>query len=372
MRATERTPGFLEQRPLSGLLMAALAAALASAFIYWAGYRWGIAHGADVDTHAEAYAGVVAGVLGTAVALGGSMVAIYLAAFAIRLQRLQNERDDRQAQVELLSVLTEQSGSFLRPYGEVVSTVRRMIGILEINAHDTIWKRVEDPMQVDVSVVQAFRPVVARLATETRALSERLADLSRAANANPFANAIFRHAFRGSWQPLLVAGEQEALPLASLQSVSLVVETHAGRLEALAAAPDAEVWNALMVARMLANGSRDCSEPPRQVQDAFVLLFLMFGYLASHTQYDGETLKSGKALRPPLCELLYLLTEAYTPDAYREGLEQLFAGNAGLSRTFAMLGEFAPNPLDPTTTAALDRYADLRPCFVWPPMRAAD
>lgn len=347
----------LERSPLLGFAILTVVAALASWAIY-ALTSW--VYAGDVRL-TEDLAAPVAVVLGTAVACGGSIVAIFLAAYALRLQRQQDQRNDLQVQVELLNLLAEQSSHFLKPYAEVLRHLRELGGVVEISS-DVVWTSldVSKATQVDPQFARAVSPVLRDAAERLSQIAASLDTLYVNASSNAFANAIFRGTFGArQWSPLAVPGGPR-VSLASLPTISIMLRHYADRLREMAMLQGGgrEAYMAVVEARLLANSCR--AHDGEAFDHAAVRNFLLLGFLAPR-QFGTADLQSGAEIRPPLSELIYQLASAYSEQAFRASLQALFAVNPALAVVLDKLQEFAPHPLDPEMRDYLDVYGRLRP-----------
>jgi hypothetical protein len=347
----------LERSPLLGFAMLTVVAGLASWAIY-ALTSWLYEGGVRLT---EDLAAPVAVVLGTAVAFGGSIVAIFLAAYALRLQRQQDQRNDLQVQVELLNLLAEQSSHFLRPYAEVVRHVRELGGVVEVHC-GLIWTSIDrdKAMQVDPQFARAVAPVLSQAAERLTRIAAGLDALYVNASSNAFANAIFRGTFGlRRWSPLAVPGGP-MVSLASLPTISIKLGQYADRLREMATLQGGghDAYMAVVQARLMANSCR--AHDGSEFDHAAVRNFLLLGFLAPH-QFGASDLQAGTEIRPPLSELIYQLASAYSEGAFRTSLQGLFSVNPALAAVLDKLQEFAPHPLDPEMREYLEVYGRLRP-----------
>jgi hypothetical protein len=347
----------LERSPIVGFVVLTVVAALLSWGLYaltsWV-YEGGVVLSEDM-------AAPVAVVLGTAVAFGGSIVAIFLAAYALRLQRLQNLRDDLQAQVEMLNLLTEQSSHFLKPYAEMVRHVRELGGVAEVH-NELIWKSIDRDraMQVDPQYARDMAPVLSMLADRLERIAGRLDVLYVQASSNAFANAIFRETFvPRQWSPVGAAGGP-VISLASLPTISIMLGQYVEHLRGLAALQGGghDAYMAIVQARLMANSCR--TSDGSEFDHRAVRNFLLLGFLVPGA-FGVADLQAGVEIRPPLSELIYQLASAYSERAFRASLQDLFSSTPALSSVLDKLQEFAPHPLDPTMREYLDVYGRLRP-----------
>lgn len=347
----------LERSPLVGFAILTVVAGLAS----WAVYAltsW-VSEGGVFLT--EDLAAPVAVVLGTAVAFGGSIVAIFLAAYALRLQRLQNLRDDLQAQVELLDLLAEQSSHFLKPYAEMIRQVRELGGVVEINSA-LIWKSIDPDkaMQVDAQFARAVAPVLSEAAERLARIAVSLDTLYVNAASNAFANAIFRGTFGlRQWSPGGAPGGPR-ISLASLPTISIMLNRYAGGIRDLASLQGGghDAYMGVVQARLMANACR--AHDGSEFDHAAVRNFLLLGFLAPGA-FRMADLQGGAEIRPPLSELIYQLASAYSERAFRTSLQGLFSSTPALAAVLDKLQEFAPHPLDPEMREYLEVYGRLRP-----------
>ena len=347
----------LERSPLVGFAILTIVAGLAS----WAVYAltsWVSEGGVRLS---EDLAAPVAVVLGTAVAFGGSIVAIFLAAYALRLQRQQDQRNDLQVQVELLNLLAEQSSHFLKPYAEVVRHVRELGGVVEVHS-GLIWQSIDrdKAMQVDPQFARAVAPVLSEAAERLTRIATGLDALYVNASSNAFANAIFRGTFAlRQWSPAGAPGGPQ-MSLASLPTISIMLNRYAEHLRELATLQKGghDAYMGVVQARLMANACR--AHDGSEFDHAAVRNFLLLGFLAPGAFGVGD-LQAGAEIRPPLSELIYLLASAYSEQAFRTSLQGLFSANPALAAVLDKLQEFAPHPLDPTMREYLDAYGRLRP-----------
>ncbi|MDQ7858277.1 MAG: hypothetical protein QN174_01010 [Armatimonadota bacterium] len=347
----------LERSPLLGFAILTVVAALASWAIY-ALTSWVSEGGVRLT---EDLAAPVAVVLGTAVAFGGSIVAIFLAAYALRLQRQQDQRNDLQVQVELLDLLAEQSSHFLKPYAEMLRHLRELGGVVELHS-DLIWTSLDrsKATQVDPQFARAVSPVLSDVAERLTRVAASLDTLYVNASSNAFANAIFRGTFGvRQWSPLALPGGPR-VSLASLPTISIMLNRYADHLRDLTMLHNGgrDAYMGVVQARLMANSCR--ADDGSEFDHAAVRNFLLLGFLVPGA-FGLSELQSGAEIRPPLSELVYQLASAYSEQAFRTSLQGLFSANPALAAVLDKLQEFAPHPLDPTMREYLDVYGRLRP-----------
>lgn len=354
----------LTAHPIRVFVIWSIGAAAISALIYWvfasiSVSRW-------IPPASQDLAAPVAIALGTAVAFGGSIVAIAIASVALQLQEAQEARENLQAQVELTRLLSEESARFMGPYAGLLQGIRKLTAIMELgNDRFTMSldnARLQDPTYVQDPRIQAMLadlvPLTHRIAAALDDIARDAAELHRESGANAFASAIFQAAFsERRWCLTHVATEGSTIPLSALPTVCAWLESRSAAMRELAGDPQ-ELFGALVQARLMANSCRSLdgsSFDHVMIRSLLLLGFLLPGGL------DGNDLQAGHEIRPPLVELIYQLVAAYSGERASAALRRLFQDNRELARVIDKLADLLPNPVDAVMQSYLDAYGSLRP-----------
>lgn len=354
----------LVQHPLRAFLLGSAAAGVVSALVYWAYASWALGRFAPPPD--EAVAASVALVLGTAVSFAGALVAIVIASVALRLQQAQDRREDLQASIELLRLLSEETSRFLTPYARALQSARKVLAVVEIH-RDSFWapldrQRLLDPAYAADPAVKAqidfVVPHLASIAAALRAMSEQLSLLHIDSHANPFASAVFQRTVgHRKWCIDPAGASLGEVGLDALPTVCAWLEVKARQLDGLAAGPRGDLLVALASARMLANSARTQDAEP--FDDAAVRDVLLLGFLADAVAV--QDLRTGRELRSPLAELLHALVSAYDTQRVRQALCAVLADHPLLAVSAERFVALVPSPVDAQMQACLTRYGALRP-----------
>lgn len=354
----------LVQHPLRAFLLGSAAAGVVSALVYWAYAAWALGRLAPPPD--EAVAASVALVLGTAVSFAGALVAIVIASVALRLQQAQDRREDLQASIELLRLLSEETSRFLTPYARALQSAREVLAVVEIH-RDSFWapldpQRLLDPAYAADPAVKAqidiVVPHLASIAAALRAMSEQLSLLHTDSHANPFASAVFQRTVGHRRWHTDPAGETASeVRLDALPTVCAWLAVKARQLDDLAAGPRGDLLVALASARMLANSAR--SQHAEPFDDAAVRDVLLLGFLADAVAV--QDLRTGRELRSPLAELLHALVAAYDAQHVRQALCAVLADHPLLAASAERFVALVPSPVDAQMQACLTHYGALRP-----------
>ncbi|MCI1192858.1 hypothetical protein MOJ79_13520 [Calidifontimicrobium sp. SYSU G02091] len=351
---------------MRAFLLGSAAAGVVSALVYWAYAAWALGRLAPPPD--EAVAASVALVLGTAVSFAGALVAIVIASVALRLQQAQDRREDLQASIELLRLLSEETSRFLTPYARALQSARKVLAVVEIH-RDSFWapldrQRLLDPAYAADPAVKAqidfVVPHLASIAAALRAMSEQLSLLHTDSHANPFASAVFQRTLgHRTWCTDPGGAPSGEVGLDALPTVCGWLELKARQLDGLAAAPTGDLLAALVSARMLANSARTQHGEP--FDDAAVRGVLLLGFLADAVAVQDFDLRTGSELRSPLAELLHALASAYDTQRVRQALCAVLADHPLLAASAERFVALVPSPVDAQMQACLTRYGALRP-----------
>lgn len=368
---------YFAQQPIKIFLLLSLLSGLVGAFLYWLVGFW--TTGSWMPPPQEDIAAPVAIVLGTAAAFSGSLVAIVIASHAVDLQRHQNAREDDQAvredvqaRLEVLRLLSAETSTFLKPYAQLLQTVRNLTAIMEIN-NDLFWheidkRRVRDPSYLQdpdikdflIKLDQRFKHVAKAL----KDVSENLATLQVESHSNAFGYAVFGATFGQQSVELKPGWDQSKVPFTALPTICTWLNFKAERLTALTGSEDSEtphkdLLERLAIARMLANVAK-CHDGT-SFDNLALRGFLLLGFMLEETNH--EDLQSGRDIRPAITELIYQIATAYSPDSVQMALCRIFEDQPIHIRQAAKdLVKLTPSPIDEVMKdSILAKYGALRP-----------
>lgn len=349
---------WMVQRPMTWFLVWSLLAVGVSLLLYWAVSS---KHWPTAPTTDDPATSLVDILLGPAISLAGALVAIVLAAYAVRLQEQAHRRETLQSQVDLLKLTTEQTAPFLLAYAKCLVHVRQLIGYLELN-HDTLVKPVVNPSvaQEVTQYGQDLTPLVTMMTNELNALAAQLDELHSVASTDPFSAAIYRKTFGAREWRVGAEPNSPTIPLNALPSVALLLRLHSKRLETLMHGPNGSYDLGLLVIQSRGAGAECHSHEGVQLNHTLIRAALIQGFIFDNT-ITNSALGSGVDLRPPLTELVFTLMSVVDANGVQSALRDLFNQNELLEPIIDQVGLFLPEPLDPTLKEPLETYRIKRP-----------